>query len=172
MVAGAQALMNGVVFAVHREKSDAMAGDGRHYNLSGGNEDFFIREGDILALLDRLVGGGQASNTDSGRDDRVRVRVSGDAFHSFRTEQYLDWFVVLLVMNGRAELSCGIFGGNGNNFGMMAGNLFGDERHVGAGGKRDNLKSARERIHNAQTLAPDGTGGTQNRNSLHAQLIL
>jgi hypothetical protein len=172
MVAGAQALMNGVVFAVHREKSDAVAGDGRHHDLSGGNEDFFIRERDILALLDRLVRGGKAGNTDSGGDDRVRVRVSGDAFHSFRTEQYLDWFVVLLAMNGRAEFSCGIFGGNGNNLGMMARNLFGDEGDVGARSKRDNLKSARERIHDTQTLAPDGTGGTQNRNSLHAQVIL
>ncbi len=72
----------------------------------------------------------------------------------------------------RAELASGIFGGDGNNFGMMARDLLGDERNVGAGGKRDDLKSARKRIDNAQALAADGTGGTKNRDSFHAQLIL
>jgi hypothetical protein len=138
----------------------------------GGNEDFFIRERDILALLDRLVRGGQADHADSGGDDRVRIRVSGDAFDSFRAEKDFDWFTVLLAMNGRAEFSCGKLGGDGNNLGMMTRNLFGDERDVGARGKRDHLKSARERINNTQTLAADRTGGTQNRDSFHAQVIL
>ena len=46
--AGAEALVDGVVFAVDGEQHDFVFGDGGHDDFAGGDQDFFIGERDCL----------------------------------------------------------------------------------------------------------------------------
>jgi hypothetical protein len=86
--------------------------------------------------------------------------MGGDPLDSLGAKKNLDRFGAPLAMEGGAEFSRRVFGSNGNNLRMVARDLFGDQRDMGARRKRDDLKSPRKRIDNTQTLAPDGAGGT------------
>src|ERR1700722_1449304 len=57
-VARAEALVDGVVFAVHGEKRDILAFHSGHYDFAGSYEDFFISKRDGLSQLDGFVGSG------------------------------------------------------------------------------------------------------------------
>src|SRR5277367_6364053 len=64
----AQALVDGVVFAVDGQQRDPAAFYGGHDDFAGGDQDFFIGQRDVLAELDGFVGGGQADYADGGGD--------------------------------------------------------------------------------------------------------
>ncbi len=83
----AQALVNGVVFAVDRQQRDFAALYGGHDHFAGGDQNFFVGQRDVFAELDRFVGGGQADHADGGGDYDFGVGMGGDTIHAFRAEQ-------------------------------------------------------------------------------------
>ena len=50
--------------------------DGGHYDFSGGNENFFVGESDLLTREDRCVGGFKSNDT--GRQRKLRAASSGN----------------------------------------------------------------------------------------------
>ena len=81
--AGAEALVDGVVFAIDGDDfGAALVGRGDN-DFAGGDEDFLIGEGDFFAGLDGFVGGFEADDADSGGDDCVGFGNGGDGFHAF-----------------------------------------------------------------------------------------
>ena len=93
--AGAEALVDGVVFAVYRKKRDAGAGYGGHYHFAGGDQDFFIGQRDVFSVLDGFVGGGKADDADRGGDYDFGVGVSCYSFHAFGAEEDFGLRVIL-----------------------------------------------------------------------------
>ena len=79
--------MNGVVFAVDGQQRDFMPGYRGHNDFSGGDENFFVGERDVLSVLDCFVGGGQTDDADGGRDYGVRVGMRGDAFDALQRQK-------------------------------------------------------------------------------------
>jgi len=53
--------VDGVVFAVYGEEFPSRFFCGGHDEFAGGNEDFFVGEGDELAEFYSFVGGGEAN---------------------------------------------------------------------------------------------------------------
>ena len=111
--------MDGVVFAIDGKKRDAVARDGGHDHFPGGDEDFLVGEGDILAVLDGFVSGGQSDDADRGGNDRLRVRMSGDSSRCLRDRKRFRLVRRAAGVNGGAEFPSGVFGADGNNLGMM-----------------------------------------------------
>ena len=84
--------MNGVVFGINRKQRDVVPGNRSHDHFAGGDQHFLVREGDIFAMLDGFVGGGQSDNADGGGNDGLRVGMSGDSFDPFGTKQNFQRF--------------------------------------------------------------------------------
>ena len=149
--------MDGVVLAIHGQKRDVVALDRGHHHFAGGDQDFLVRERDVLALLDGFVGCGQADDSDGGRKDGVRVRMRGDELDTFGAEDNLRlgarFAGAVLKIQCRTQVACSVFGADRNKPGAMAGRLFGGQGNVRASSERDHFEVARERVDYAETLA-------------------
>src|SRR5579863_1102127 len=73
----AQALVNGIVLAIHRKQLDARLTRRRHYELTGGHQHFLVGESNLLASNDRTIGGFQTYDAHGGRDYNLCLRNCG-----------------------------------------------------------------------------------------------
>src|SRR5208282_577112 len=176
LFAGTKALVDGVVLAIHRQKRHVVALDRGHYHFAGCHEDFLVRQRDVLALFDGLVGCGQTDDSDSGGKDGVRVRMRGDEFNALGTKDNLRLVTGLasaaLKIQCGTQLACSVFGADRNEPGSMARCLFGGQGNIRPSGERDYLEVAWEGVNYAETLAPDGACRAQDGDALHAASIL
>ena len=85
-LAGPQALVDGVVLAIYWEQGDVVFFDCSCNQFPGGDEDFFICEGDFLAGENGFISGAQAHDADCGGDDGVRFGMRCDALDAVRAE--------------------------------------------------------------------------------------
>lgn len=76
-LAGAEALVGAVVFAIDGKHFDTALGDFAHDDFAAGDEDFFVGEADALAGLDGGEGGFEAGDAHDGADERGGFRSGG-----------------------------------------------------------------------------------------------
>ena len=77
--AAAEALVDGVVFAVDGEEGGVVLAGGGEDEVAGGYEAFLVGEADRFAGEDGGVGGFKAGDADDGGDDEVGFGEGGDA---------------------------------------------------------------------------------------------
>jgi hypothetical protein len=75
---GAEALVDGVVFAVDGEQFSAGLGGSSHHEFASGDEHFLVGESDGATEFNGLVGGFESNDTDGRGNDNVDVRVSAN----------------------------------------------------------------------------------------------
>jgi chitodextrinase len=167
MFAGAKALMDGVVLAIHRQQRHVVSLDACHHYFACGYQNFLIGKGNVFAALYGFVGGGKTDHADGGGQDGFRVGMSGHTFDAFGAEEDFDRGAFVMALEAGAEFARGAFGGDGDNFRVVADNLFGDQFNVGTGGQGDDFEAARKRFDDAEALASDGAGGTEDGDALH-----
>ena len=71
MRAAAQALVNGIMLAIHGEQFNARLMCGCHHQLTGRDQDFFVGESDLLPGYDCGIGGFQSDDANGGGDDHL-----------------------------------------------------------------------------------------------------
>jgi hypothetical protein len=163
------------MFAVNGQQRDFMPGYGGHHDFSGGNENFFVGERDVLATLDRLIGGREADYTDGGGHDGLSVGVRGDVLDTLGPENYLGRLIARAIPEGlfqdAAKFAGGSLGAYRNEFGAMVCNLLGNKFDVRSCGESDDFEGSGKRVYNFEALAADRPSGAQNGNSFHAVLF-
>ena len=157
--APAETLVDGVVFTVDGEQFPAGFGGGGHDEFTGGDEDFFVGEGDGTAEFYGLVGGFESNNTDGCGNDDVGVRMSADGEHALAS----------MVDGGRGDSlfakATGEFvgelrSGDGDEFGMMALDLPEKFVEIAASGQGHDSELIAHRLDNGERLPPDRAGRT------------
>ena len=116
-----------------------------------------------FAMLDGFVGGGKADDADGGGNDDLRVGMSGDPFDSLRSEQnfrQIEFSSRRDLASGRKARARAASVPTETSFGAILATLLGGESDIRAGSESDDLKLARMRLDNLQTLAANRAGGT------------
>jgi hypothetical protein len=118
------------VFAVDRKQRDAATGHRGHNEFSGGDQDLFIGESDILALLDRSIGSRQADDPDGGRNNGFGIGMRRDALDALGSGENLDRTADAVLVKEGTELVSRFFARNGRKSRSVTGDLFGQESNV------------------------------------------
>ena len=166
MLPGAQALMDGVVFAIDGKEFDSGPARRGHYDFAGCDQNFLIRKRYLLAGLYGGVSCLEADHADGcGNQDGGRG-MRGHRQHAFGAMLNLRQF---REASGAQALDkpCGCFGrGDRNEFRAVARNLLGQFLDVVACGQGHDAETAGHGFHDGQRLPPDRPGGTKNGNLL------
>src|SRR5262249_14406275 len=139
MSASAEALVDGVVFAVDREKLLAFFFGGGHDQFTSGYEDFFVGESGGFAELDGFVRGSQANGADRGGDDDFRLRVRADSEDAFATVMDFRRSNSLLA-EAAGEFVSELGVRHGDEFGRVAGDLGNEFVEILARGEGDDFE--------------------------------
>ena len=67
-IAAFEALKNRAVLAIHRQNAHTLPSGRVHDDLSGHDQDFFARHGDVFSRFDGGQGGAQAGGSDDGHE--------------------------------------------------------------------------------------------------------
>ena len=122
-----------------------MALHGSHHHFPGGYQDFFVRQRDLLSLLDGFIRGGKADDAHCGRNNHFRVGMRGDAFDSFGAEKYFGTGLrglpaPMVLLQSGAEFARAGFRGDRNYLRAILRHLFGDQGDIRSRSQRYDFK--------------------------------
>ena len=164
--AAAEALVNGVVLAIHgQEFAAGFVGRG-HDQFAGGDEDFLVGKGDLLAKAHSFVGGLEADDANGGGNDDIGLGMSAYSAHAFTAVVNFRRAEALLAEEA-SEL--GGAGGiaDGNEIGGVALDLSKEFFKVGARSQRGNAEALGQGLDDGEALPADGACGAENGELFH-----
>src|SRR5881296_2403122 len=152
------------VLAVHGEDPDAALAGLLLHEAPRHHHRLLVRQGDELAGLDRPERGHEPGAADDGRDDKIGLRQRGGLREPIRPVQDRR----LEAFAPRAQALRGGRIRHGDDGRGKRPDLFFELVHVIAGREADRLELLREFADDVQGVGPDGPGGTQDDDPLHA----
>ena len=161
-----QALVDGVVLAVHGKNRDAVPACRRGDQRTRHDQHFFVGQRNRLARVDRrehrLESGGPGRGADHDVDRRMRGH--GDqAFGSTRHHR-------AHIGSARgAKTIDALAGRHRHHVGPISCDLLGQKRCVVARGQRDDAQARGMRVHDGQRAPADRSGRAENGQSLHVR---
>ena len=165
----AQALVNGVVLAVHRQDVHAAPLRRRHHQAAGHHQHFLVGQRHRLAGLDCRQGGVERSRAGRGAQHDVHVRVGRHGQQSLCSRvgpvgsraRPAERSLHLLQRRGRRH---------GDDARAVAPHLLGEARGVAPGGEPHDCKAPGLRLHHRERAAADGAGRAEDGNPSHGLL--
>ena len=146
----AQALVDGIVFAVDRQQRFALAAGFGGDQFARRDQAFLVGQPNGLAGLDGFVSGFESGHADNGADHKINVGMSSHIDGSGGAVYDFDIPFVPEVCKRERRISGIDCGGHGNQLGFPAPGLLESDVNILSGGQSDNLKAVRIGLDHAQ----------------------
>ena len=131
--AAAEALVDGVMFAVDRKQGLASFASGGGDEFAGGNQTFFVGEADGLSGFDGFVSSFEPGDADDGADYEIDVGMGGDFDCASAAVDDFDFGEAVGFEFGAESGGVG-FGGDGKDAGLPSAGLLVGGVDVRSGG--------------------------------------
>jgi len=164
--ASAEALVDGVVFAIDGKERLSLTAGFCGNELSGSDQAFFVGEAYGFAGADGFVCSLKASNADDGADHEIDVGMGGYTDGSSGAVKDFDIGDSGFI-EARSKVICVGLSADGNYAGTPTLGLLEGQFKIPSSSQRDHLKAVGKRFNHTKTAAADASGRSQDRDEFH-----